>query len=53
VSHVRKIIAWVSFDEPVDRETAIQSLGEAVLDEGADMVLYDVDEQPIADEEGE
>lgn len=32
---VRKITAWVEFNEPTDEEDAIQTLGEAVLDGGA------------------
>lgn len=34
---VRRITAWVDFDPPVEREEAIQTLGEAVLDDGAEL----------------
>lgn len=35
---IRKITAWVEFDPPIDdREEAIQTLAEAVADDGAEL----------------
>lgn len=43
MSKVRKITAWVSFDPPVEEEEAIQTLAEAVADDGAEISFDRVD----------